>query len=187
MRHDLTTILPSAAFQGSTMPNRRAVCELEAACQPLFSKLAALQKEIRHKLLVYADGKNLKGNELVGWLGEIYGKLFYDGRLVGDQNEHDFVSSDCRRISVKTRKGTKIGWKQTSPIPKIEGDECPTHLLFVHLNDDYSLDRMWLFDWIQLLGTGRFKKKMVRGSPRAFTFAIDEEGDKAHVVYPEPC
>ena len=169
------------------MPNPKAVCELEAACQPLFSKLAALQKEIRGKLLVHADGKNLKGDELVGWLGEIYGKLFYDGKLVGDGEEHDFVSDDCRRISVKTRRGCKIGWKQTSAIPKIEGGDCPTHLLFVHLNDDYSLDRMWLFDWVQLVSSGRFKKKMVRGSPRAFTFAIDEEGDKAHVVYPAPC
>jgi hypothetical protein len=165
------------------MPNPLAVCELEAECQPLFSKLAALQKEIRDKLRVRADNKNLKGDELVGWLGEIYGKLFYDGELVGDENQHDFVSDNCRFVSVKTRKGWKKGWKEAGTIPKKVGSDCPTHLLFVHLNDDYSLDRMWLFDWVQLANTGRFKEKMVRGSQRAFTFAIDEEADGPHVVY----
>lgn len=85
---------------GVPMPNARAVGELEAACQPLFSQLAVLQKEIRDKLLDHADGKHLKGDELVGWLGEIYGKLLYDGTLVGDGEEHDFISNDCRRVSV---------------------------------------------------------------------------------------
>lgn len=105
------------------MPKRRAVGELEAECQSLFSKLASLQKEIKDKLLIRADGKHLKGNELVGWLGEIYG------------------------------------------------------------NEDYSIDRMWLLDWCQLMSAGRFKKHIVRGSQRSFVFAIDEGKDKAHVVY----
>ncbi len=165
------------------MTNPSAVGEFEAECQALFSELAALQKRIRDKVSVHADGKNLKGNELVGWLGEIYGKLLFDGRLVDDQEEHDFVASDGRRVSVKTRKGWGRGWKQTSAIPKIEGADCPTDLLFVHLNDDYSIDRIWLLEWSHLLSTERFKKHMVRGSQRAFIFAIHEEKDKAYVVY----
>ena len=165
------------------MTNPNAVAELEAKCQTLFTQLAELQKEIREKVSVHADGKNLKGNELVGWLGEIYGKLLFDGTLVSDREEHDFVTDIGLRVSVKTRKGWNSGWKQTSAIPKIEGSDCPTHLLFVHLNDDYSIDRMWLIEWRLLVGAERFKKHMVRGSQRSFIFAIDEEKDKAHVVY----
>ncbi len=103
------------------MANPRAVGKLEAECQALFSKLASLQKEIHEKLSLRADGKKLKGNELVGWLGEIYGKLFFNGTLVDDREEHDFVSKGGLRVSVKTRKGWNSGWKQTSAIPKIEG------------------------------------------------------------------
>ncbi|MEK6408905.1 MAG: hypothetical protein AABN34_18435 [Acidobacteriota bacterium] len=165
------------------MTNPLVVGEFEAECQALFSELAALQRKIREKVVVHAGGKNLKGNELVGWLGEIYGKLLFDGTLVDDREEHDFLSNDGSRVSVKTRKGWNQGWKQTSPIPKIEGSECPTHLLFVHLNDDYSIVRMWLLDWSHIVAADRFKKHMVRGSQRSFIFSIDEEKDKAHVVY----
>ena len=165
------------------MTNPTAVSKLEAECQAHFSELAALQKKIQEKLSVHADGKNLKGNELVGWLGEIYGKLLFDGVLVDDREEHDFISSDGHRISVKTRKGWKSGWKNTSAIPKIEGSDCPTHLLFVHLNDDYSLDRIWRLEWCHLVNAERFKKHIVRGAQRSFIFSIDEKKDKADVVY----
>jgi len=165
------------------MINIYAVSNLEAEYQALFSKLASLQNEIRERLVIHADGKNLKGNELVGWLGEIYGKLLFDGSLVNDREEHDFVSADGKRVSVKTRKGWNSGWKQTSAIPKSEGSDCPTHLLFVHLNDHYSIDRMWLLDWHQLADEDRFKKHMVRGAQRSFIFAIDEVRDKPYVVY----
>ena len=165
------------------MTNPNAVDKLEAECHTLFTELSTLQKKIREKVSVHADGKNLKGNELVGWLGEIYGKLLFDGVLVNDREVHDFVANNGLRVSVKTRKGWNSGWKKTSAIPKIEGGDCPTHLLFVHLNDDYSIDRMWLIDWSLLLTAERFKRHMVRGSQRSFIFAIDEEKDKAHVVY----
>jgi len=165
------------------MANPRAVRDLEAECEALFSKLALLHNEIRKKLSNHADGKNLKGNEHVGWLGEIYGKLLFDGNLVDDREEHDFVSANGLRVSVKTRKGWNSGWKRTSAIPKIEGSDCPTHLLFVHLNDNYSIDRMWLLDWHQLVTEERFKKHMVRGAQRSFIFTIDEVKDKPHIVY----
>lgn len=169
-------------MNGST-PNHQAVAQLEGECQALFSELAALQKRIHSKVVAHADGKTLKGNELVGWLGEIYGKLLFAGRLVDDREEHDLVTRDGHRVSVKTRKGWGLGWKQSSAIPRIEGADCPTHLLFVHLNDDYSIDRMWLLEWSHLLATNRFKKHIVRGSQRSFTFAIHEQRDKGHVVY----
>ena len=98
----------------SEVTNHQAVAEFENECQALFSELAALQKRIHGKIVAHADGKTLKGNELVGWLGEIYGKLLFDGRLVDDREEHDVVTDDGRRISVKTRKGWGPGWKQYS-------------------------------------------------------------------------
>ena len=109
---------------------------LECEFHALFKQLEHLQSQIHQKLSSYADGKTLKGNELVGWLGEIYGKLLLDGKLVNDSEEHDLVTPAGWRVSVKTRKGFKSGWRQSSAIPKIEGQECPTHLLFAHLNDD---------------------------------------------------
>jgi hypothetical protein len=58
------------------MANTLAVRKAEGECQGLFSELHALQKRIREKVSVYADGKNLKGNEIGGWLGVITGSFF---------------------------------------------------------------------------------------------------------------
>lgn len=165
------------------MTNPTSVRNLEQEFKDLFNELATLQAKIRDKLSAYADGKALKGNELVGWLGEIYGKLLLDGKLVHDREEHDFVCTDGSRISVKTRKGSGTGWQRTSAIPKFDGDQCPTHLMFVHLNDDYSIDRIWLFPWSDLATNARFKIHAVRGSHRSFIFTLDEKKDKPHVIY----
>ncbi len=156
---------------------------LEANLIGRFRQLSALQQEIHLKLASEADGKVLKGNELVGWLGEIYGKMLLGGELVNDREEHDFVCPDGRRVSVKTRKGTGSGWTQTSAIPKIEGDDCPTHLMFVHLNDDYSLDRIWLYPWEHLTAESRFSRHIVRGQHRSFIFRVNERNDRDFVVY----
>jgi hypothetical protein len=147
------------------------------------NELSALQTKIRSELQTYADGKTLKGNELVGWLGEIYGKILYKGALVDDSNEHDFVAGDMR-VSVKTRKGNKSGWKQTSAISAIDGKSCPTHLMFVHLNDDYTLDRIWLFDWdwVRLHAS----KHIVREQLRSIIYKVNETRDLPKVVYPCP-
>lgn len=165
------------------MPNSLAVEGVASEFQQLFAALGAIQLEIRDKLQAYADGKKLKGYELVGWLGEIYGKLLFDGTLVGDREEHDFVTPDGWRVSVKARKGWESGWKQSSAIPKINGGECPTHLLFVHLNDDFSIDRMWLFEWGELLSQGRFRSHVVRGAHRSYIFAIDDRRDQRYIVF----
>jgi hypothetical protein len=167
------------------MTHPSAIKTFEAECQSLFSDLTILQNKLREKISSHADGKNLKGDEIVGWLGEVYGKLLFNGTLVDDREEHDFVFGASSRVSVKTRRGWKTGWQRTSAIPKIEGEDCPTHLLFVHLNDDYSVDRIWLFDWSYLVEKNRFKKHMVRNVHRSFIFLINENTDASHVVYPQ--
>jgi hypothetical protein len=63
------------------MTNPKSVSDLERECKSLFTVLSSLQSTIRDKLTAYADGKTLKGNELVGWLGEIYGKLLLESAL----------------------------------------------------------------------------------------------------------
>lgn len=165
------------------MTSKVAVNKVEQELKDLFKQLSMVQDRIRQRLIAFSDGKTLKGNELVGWLGEIYGKLLFDGRLVDDSEEHDIQTPDNLRISVKARKGWKSGWQQTSAIPKIEGSDCPTHLLFVHLNDDYSIDRMWRYDWGYLRKAGRFKSHVVRGNHRSFIFKLDECNDKGFVVF----
>lgn len=159
------------------------VSRLESELIGLFRQLSSLQTEIQNRLVSEADGKTLKGNELVGWLGEIYGKILLGGKLVSDREEHDFVCQNGQRVSVKTRKGWGSGWKQTSAIPKIEGEECPTDLMFVHLNDDYSIDRVWIYPWEQLIQERRFASHVVRGQHRAFIFRVDERRDYKHVIY----
>jgi len=167
----------------SVITNRRAVKKMESDFKPLFDSLFALQVQIRGKLARYSNGKSLKGYELVGWLGEIYVKLLFAGELVDDRYEHDVQTRAGWRISVKTRKGRNAGWKQSSPIPKFDGEGCPTHLAFVHLHDNYSLDRIWLFNWGHLCETMRFTSKNVRGKFRSYIFKLDESNDKAFIVY----
>ena len=168
---------------GLSITNSASVSDVEHERKALFTELASLQDKIREKLSGYADGKRLKGNELVGWLGEIYGKLLVDGKLVHDREEHDFVCADGALASVKTRKGYGTGLQRTSAIPKLDGPRCPTHLLFVHLHHDYSIDRIWLFSWSALATKERFKSHTVRGSHRSFIFTLDEKKDKAQVIY----
>jgi hypothetical protein len=161
-----------------------SLAALQQESQPLLQQLYALQVAIHQVLATHADGKLLKGNEVVAWLGEIYGKTFLGGTLVSDSEEHDFICVDGRRVSVKARRGTRSGWRRSSAIPSFTGEACPTHLLFVHLNDDYSLDRMWLFPWLFLVQSNRFEEHMVRGSRRSYVFSLDEKRDAEYVVYP---
>lgn len=167
------------------MNNSTTLLEVETEFRNLFTELDLLEKRVAEKVRPLADGKTLKGNERVGWLGEIYGKALFAGTLVHDREEHDFETPDGRRVSVKARKGWGVGWKKSSAIPKIDGPASPTHLLFVHLNDDYSIDKMWLFNWAELRDAGRFKKHIVRGVQRSFFFMLAPSKDGAHVIYPK--
>ena len=166
-----------------SVPESREFLTAETTLSDDFKALAAAQSRIRGKLQSYADGKVLKGNELVGWLGEIYGKLMFGGVLVADNDEHDFETKDGMRVSVKTRKGNQAGWSQCSAIPLIEGATCPTHLLFVHLTDEYFVRKMWLFPWAKLIEAERFQKHVVRGQFRSYFIRIDERRDQQFCIY----
>lgn len=165
--------------------NYNKVIEIQYEMVELFKKLSLIEKEIKDKLSIFSDGKLLKGNELVGWLGEIYGKSLLNGKLVNDIEEHDFITSDNMRISVKTRKGVKPGWQRSSAIPKIDGDGCPTHLMFVHLHDNYLIDRIWLFNWSDLYESKRFTIHYVKGIQRSYIFNLNEKKDINSLIFPE--
>lgn len=161
------------------------------ACEVLIKDLKldleAIRKlfiSIKDKLQKYADGKTLKGDEIVAWLGEIYCRLISNGKLVSDDLEYDVLSPTGERISVKTRKGENIGWSKTSAIPKIEmDDDSPTHLMFIHLYDNYSIKEIWLFPWEDLLQSGRFRAHNVRDNRRSYQVRINRSTDKKYLIY----
>ena len=57
--------------------NMRALNRLELDLGGYFDQLFELQAQVKRTLIPHADGKLLKGYELVGWLGEVYIKLLY--------------------------------------------------------------------------------------------------------------
>lgn len=150
--------------------------KIKVQCQTI----AAANITTKEILANYSDGKNLKGDELVGWLGEIYAKIISDGKVIDtDDLDYDVIAGE-KRISVKARKGTKKGWNRSSNIPATKGEkDDPTHLMFLHLNEDYSLSGAWEFDWNWLQDNDRLKPKK-----NVFYFALSLSGDEGHRVYP---
>lgn len=148
-----------------------------------FETIRLLFLKIRSKLQKYSDGKTLKGDEIVAWLGDICCQLIIKGKLVPDDLEYNVISSTGDKISVKTRKGENSGWNVTSAIPKIDiDDNSPTHLMFIHLYDDYSIQEIWLFPWEDLLKSGRFIAHNVRGNKRSYQVRINRDTDREYFI-----
>lgn len=105
-----------------------------------------------------------------------------NGVLAPDDYDFDIVARDMR-ISVKARKGTGRGWNITSIIPRIKGEGCPTHLMFIQFTDGYLLFRVWLFPWGNLLEHGRFVEKKVRGEHRGYYVRINPSTDQGCLIY----
>jgi len=177
-------IIPISRDNNDKPQGSQSVQALETEMSSLFTELHTVQLKIQTKLDQYSDNKTLKGNEVVGWLGEIYGKLLFNGKMVDDSFEHDIETTDGKFISIKTRRGWNSGWTQSSAIPKIDGNDCPTHLLFVHLEENYSIHGMWLFEWNYLKLNERFRKHIVRGNLRSYIFHFNESKDRESKIYP---
>lgn len=151
-----------------------------------FCELASIQAKIKNRLgELSGNEKTLKGDELVGWLGEIYTAKLLSAKLVDDSHEYDVVTDCGMRVSVKARRGQKSGWNRSSAIPKIEelGESCPTHFMFVHLDENCAVESMWLYNWEELVRAGRFKKHTVRGNFRSFYFSVSPSKDKQYLKY----
>jgi hypothetical protein len=142
------------------------------------------QISLKSKLLEYADGKNLKGDELTAWLGEIFCKILYKGTLVDETYEHDFIALKTgKRYAVKARKGKNKGWNSTSAISKIEGIDCPDYLLFIHFDNKYVVESIWEYKWQEILLEDRFLPKKVRGAGNRWYFMVTPTKDQDRLVY----
>ena len=157
---------------------------LSANLESDFKERKDTVQRIKQKLQKHADGKQLKGEEITGWLGEVYGKMILNGRLMPDEYDYDVEALD-KRVSVKARKGTYGSWQVTSIIPRIIGNECPTHLMFIQFTDDYSINRVWLFPWKYLHDSGRFLEKRVRGGHRGYYIRVKPSVDTDYLIYPK--
>jgi hypothetical protein len=63
-----------------------------------FQSINNATNNIKNKLQRHSDGKLLKGDEIVGWLGEVYGKMLLNGTLIPDTYEYDrYVSVEIRQ------------------------------------------------------------------------------------------
>jgi len=150
-------------------------------------KIFLATEKIKKRLLRY--GKKMKGDELVGGIGEVYGKIFLEkyfsekGKLVEENLEYD-LTTGRRRVSIKTRKGRGTGWQQTSAIPEIKGKDRPTHLMFIHLDDDYQPLEVWLYPWKEV--QDRAKKHRVRRQHRSFIFMVKPKQDQRFMLYGKP-
>ena len=162
------------------LPN--SIWQLSKSLEDDFKTIEAATQGIRKKLEEHADGKKLKGAEITGWLGEIYAKMIMDGTLVPDDCDYDVKARDMH-ISVKARKGTSRGWQITSTIPRIKGDGCPTHLMFIQFTDNFSINRIWLFPWKYLNDSRRFVPKRVHGENRGYYVRIKPSLDIDHLIY----
>jgi hypothetical protein len=132
------------------------------------------KNEIYDFLASLSGGKKL-ATDLEEAFGEIYGKTLMRGTLV----EHgkapfDFTTSDGKRISVKTKKGWAEEWRESGAIIYVNSGLVPTHLMFVHLNDDYTADRIWLFEWDYLGKSNRLWNNALQLIPK---------DDEKHLVY----
>ncbi len=160
--------------------------KLSASLEADLKKIKDATQRIKQKLQEHADDKQLKGEEITGWLGEIYGKIILNGKLMPDEYDYDVKTRD-KRVSVKARKGTSGSWQISGIIPRIEGDKCPTHLMFIQFTDSYSIKRVWLFPWKDLHDKGRFKEKAVRGGRRGYYIRIKPSFDKGYLIYSQEC
>ena len=158
------------------------VQSLSAELEEDFKEIKEAIQRIKRKLQKHTNGKLLKGDEITGWLGEIYGKMILNGILVSDKYAYDVKAQD-KLVSIKARKGEDKGWEITSIIPKIQGEGCPTHLMFIQFTNTYSIKRVWLFPWDDLYEFGRFKEKVVRGEHRGYYIRIKPSSDIQYLYY----
>ena len=166
----------------SIKSNVSGLLEVQKSVNVYLNELQNINMKIRQVLTTYANGKYLKGDEVVGWLGEIYASKLLNGKLVDDTNQHDFETEDGCRISVKARKGNNDGWKTSGIIYRKDGKLDPTHLMFIHFKDDYSIDRIWVYSWEYLLKENRLKEKIVGDDNRGWIFNVRDKKDKEFII-----
>lgn len=160
---------------------------LETESKKYFEAVKKANDDVKSHLQGYIKtGRILKGYEIVGWYGEIAIQELLGGEVIADDTkDYDVVNVvKGERYSVKTRKGFEGNWNVTSLIPSntIESDS-PTHLVFVHLNDEYGVESVWCYPWEDLVSENRLRPKKVKGVVRGYTLSVKKSLDKKYLVY----
>ena len=146
----------------------------------------AIEQVKKHLSDYVSSDRVLKGDEIVGWYGEIIVQELCGGKVITDDTkDYDVINEvSGERYSVKTRKGFGSGWRVTSLIPSNEiNDEAPTHLLFVHLDDEYRVISVWSYPWAEIVKAGRLRIKKVKGVERGYTFTVSKPNDTKYLIY----
>lgn len=161
--------------------------KLEADSKKYFTAVKTANDAVKEHLQGYvSSGRVLKGDEIVGWYGEIVTQQFLGGEIIeNDAEDYDIINADKgEKYSVKTRKGFGSNWQTSSLIPSDEvNDKSPTHLVFVHLNVDYSVESIWMYPWEEVVANKRLSPRKVKKVSRGFTFSVKVSKDKKYLVY----
>ena len=159
----------------------KKLLQLESKFATRLHKLYKINKRILDELF-NITGKKAKGDQLVALLGEAFIAKLLGGKVIAEESSETDVVVNKKRISVKTRKGSGKGWNHTSTIPT-NNVNAVDYLAFVHLNDSYLVEKVWIFPWKQLIQAGRIKQKTVRGISRGFVFRLSPQNDTIYIHY----
>ena len=154
----------------------------EAEFVHLLDQLSAAEEALQGKVQQHWDGNVLRGADPVAWLGLVYAKCLLNGRLLVRDQRRFIQTEEGGKVYVKTRKGQSSGWNQTGTMSDLLADDHPTHLLFIHLHDNYQVSSMWLYPWEYLQNSDRLIS--VRGG--GFRMMVDEGRDRNYRVYTNP-
>ena len=156
--------------------------------------LATIDHKLKEAIKYYVGEFDLKGNEVVGWLGEMYSCHFFDGEIQPDVISYDILIPGKveERLEVKTRRVSKSGKDHgtQSGVIKLTGreQEDPTSLVFVTLTRDYLLQSIYKFPLSEIFGgldnIKRLRSSKVKKNFRGYTLTLRED-DKQYLVYPE--
>ncbi|NJC27158.1 hypothetical protein [Neolewinella antarctica] len=162
----------------------KAQSELKTVLNELYKIHDKVHKEIQKQ----APKFKLKGNETVGWLGEIYTAKFYGGEIVKDESSYDVIvnedKEDEKRLEVKTRRRTSgSSWRNSGVIgfTKI-GEVPPTHLIFVILKNNYTIESIYEFEWDDV-STTRFRDSIVKKKVRGYFVRLLDTDNENHRRY----
>lgn len=170
-------------MQNEKTLNTAVIRDIDSKLRERLDTLINIQDKIKEILLPMADGKQLRGNDIVGLLGEIYAVKMLSGKLLPDGKETDIDVPDCKmRVSVKARKETsdKNSWKQTSDIHKIEDSDC-THLIFLKFDKEYRIANVWLYPWEVV--EKRAEEHNSRGTMMGYIFRVNPKEDEKYLRY----
>ena len=137
------------------------------------------ENEITNILSQFSNGYN-RPRDIVAWLGEIYVIRFLGGNKQPINSPYSIITNvddAIWRVKVTTRKGSNYSSWSESGAFNLNRDI--THIAFVHLDDNYNLNSIWLFTIEEIQGRNLLHK----GNDK-IAFRIDISGDSQNQIFP---